>query len=205
MNAPVRVSLDASAIPARPVGAGRYVLELATALARGDDVELTVVTRRRDGVRWRAAGPAEVASQAPAFRPTRLLWEQLALPRTLRDLGVAVHHAPHYTMPERARLPMVVTVHDMTFFEHPEWHQRTKAPFFRRAIGVAARRADAIVCVSGVTADRLGARLHPRAPVHVVPHGVDHARFRARGSPDDEPALAALGVRAPYVAFLGTV
>jgi glycosyltransferase involved in cell wall biosynthesis len=205
MTSEVRVSLDATAIPARPVGAGRYVLELASALSRRDDVDLAVVARRGDGDRWRALGKTGVVERAPSLRPVRLAWEQVALARVLRELGVDVHHAPHYTMPERARVPRVVTVHDMTFFDHPEWHERSKAPFFRRAIAVAARRADALVCVSAATADRLRARLHPVAPVHVIPHGVDHTRFRPDGSGGDLTALAALGVSPPYVAFLGTL
>jgi glycosyltransferase involved in cell wall biosynthesis len=205
MGEPVRVSLDATAIPARPVGAGRYVLELATALTRRDDVDLSLVTRRGDGARWRAIGKADVVEVAPSSRPVRLAWEQVALPRVLREAGVDVHHAPHYTMPGRARVPKVVTVHDMTFFDHPEWHERTKSPFFRRAIRVAAKRADALVCVSAVTADRLRDRLDPQAPVHVIPHGVDRSRFRPDAAGGDAGALDALGVRPPYVAFLGTL
>jgi glycosyltransferase involved in cell wall biosynthesis len=205
MGEPVRVSLDATAIPARPVGAGRYVLELATALTRRDDVDLSLVTRRGDGARWRAIGKADVVEVAPSSRPVRLAWEQVALPRVLREAGVDVHHAPHYTMPGRARVPKVVTVHDMTFFDHPEWHERTKGPFFRRAIRVAAKRADALVCVSAVTADRLRVRLDPQAPVHVIPHGVDRSRFRPDAAGGDAAALDALGVRPPYVAFLGTL
>ena len=30
--------------------------------------------------------------------------------------------------PERSRLPVVVTVHDCTYFDHPEWHERAKVP-----------------------------------------------------------------------------
>lgn len=197
----VRVSLDATAIPDRPVGAGRYVLELASGMSRRDDVDLVVVARHDDGTRW----PGEVRERAPSWRPLRLAWEQVAMPRLLRELRVDVHHAPHYTMPEWSRVPTVVTVHDMTFFDHPEWHERTKAPFFRRAIRVAAKEADAMVCVSSMTADRLRARLTPTAPVHVIPHGVDHARFRPESSGDDRSAFDALGVRPPYVAFLGTL
>ncbi|MBV8305627.1 MAG: glycosyltransferase family 4 protein [Acidimicrobiia bacterium] len=199
------MSLDATAIPARPVGAGRYVLELAGALGRRDDVDLTVVTRRRDGARWRAIGAAGVVERAPTSRPARLVWEQVALPRLIGELGADVHHAPHYTMPERSRVPTVVTIHDMTFFDHPEWHERTKAPLFRRAIRVAAERADALVCVSAMTSERLRARLDPRARVEVIPHGVDHALFRAQASPDDEDVLGSLEVTRPYVAFLGTL
>jgi glycosyltransferase involved in cell wall biosynthesis len=136
----------------------------------------------------------------------RLAWEQVSLPGVVRGLDIDVHHGPHYTMPERASLPKVVTVHDMTFFDHPEWHERVKAPFFRRAIRVAATRAGALVCVSAVTAARLDAVLSPKVPVHVIPHGVDHARFRpgADAAADDEH-LAALGLRQPYVAFIGTL
>ncbi|MBV8981545.1 MAG: glycosyltransferase family 4 protein [Acidimicrobiia bacterium] len=197
----VRVSLDATAIPARPVGAGRYVLELASAMSKREDVELVVVSRRGDGARW----PSPVVERAPRPRPLRLLWEQTALPRVLRELHVDVHHAPHYTMPERSRVPAVVTVHDMTLFDHPEWHERKKVPFFRRAIRVSVQKADAVICVSEVTAHRLRARLTPVAPVHVIPHGVDHARFRPDASSEDMSVVEALGVRHPYIAFLGTL
>jgi glycosyltransferase involved in cell wall biosynthesis len=42
--------------------------------------------------------------------------------------------------------------------------------------------------------------------VTVIPHGVDHDRFRPgpAGDPADLGALAAVGVRPPYVAFVGT-
>jgi len=128
MGPPVRVSLDATAIPARPAGGGRYVVELARALGTRPDVDVTVLARRGDGGRWRALPGDSVVEQAPASRPARLAWEQVVLPRQLGRLPVDLHHAPHYTMPRRARLPTVVTIHDLTFFDHPEWHERVKAP-----------------------------------------------------------------------------
>ncbi|HEX3622269.1 MAG TPA: glycosyltransferase family 1 protein [Acidimicrobiales bacterium] len=208
MTAPVRVSLDASAIPDPAGGAGRYVLALAEALERRDDVEVTVVARAGDGARW----PRLVVAAAPAPRPVRLVWEQAGLPLLLRRLRVDVHHGPHYTMPVAAGRPTVVTIHDLSFFTHPEWHDRAKVAFFTTAIRLAARRASALVAVSATTAELLTELVEPRAPVHVVPHGVDHLRFRpdppaavGEGGDEDLAALARLGVRAPYVAFLGTL
>lgn len=201
----VKVALDASAVPDPPGGAGRYVLALATALGRRADVEVTVVARRGDGARW----PAPVADRAPGLRPVRLGWEQVGLPQVVRRLGVDVHHGPHYTMPLALGLPAVVTVHDLTFFTHPEWHQRSKVAFFRAAVRTSARRASALVAVSAATAGLLEELVGPRAPVHVIPHGVDHALFRPAGGdggPDgDDAALARCGARPPYVAFLGTL
>ncbi|HET6795118.1 MAG TPA: glycosyltransferase family 1 protein [Acidimicrobiales bacterium] len=201
------VSIDVSAVPERPAGAGYYTLELVRALERAGAASLTLVTRRGDALRWSTLAPgARLMEAAPRPRPARLAWEQLAMPRLLAAAGVGVHHSPHYTMPERSNLPRVVTIHDVTFFDHPEWHERAKVPVFRRAIRLAARRADALVCVSSVTAGRLEALLAPEAPVIVVPHGVDHERFRPE-EPEpgaDAAALAALGVVEPYVAFVGT-
>lgn len=209
---PVAVSLDVTAVPDNPSGAGRYTIDLAAALSRRDDVALTFVARTGDAARWEALSPgARVVASAPRSRPLRLAWEQARLPRLLRGLPVKVHHAPHYTMPESSDLPTVVTVHDLTFFDHPEWHERGKVALFRRAIRVAARHADALVCVSRATADRLDVLCPGHGPVRVIPHGVDLSRFTPTPAPagttniDDDTALAALGVRVPFVAFVGTI
>jgi len=227
-----RVSIDVSAVPSQPVGAGRYVIELVRAFAEIDDgsrPELTIVARRADGARWRSLAPrSDVIAVVPDQRPARLAWEQLLLSRLLagqptgrRGRGgrgaagslVDVHHGPHYTMPARCPVPCVVTIHDMTWFDHPEWHERSKVPVFRTAMRLAATRATAIVCVSETTAARVGELLRPRCPVHVVQHGVDRERFSPIASlaeagaahESDRELLDRLGVREPYVLHLGTV
>ncbi|HUP69526.1 MAG TPA: glycosyltransferase family 1 protein [Acidimicrobiales bacterium] len=194
-----------SAVPPSPAGAGRYSIDLAAALARRDDVDITFVARRGDADRWLALAPrGEIHAVAPGGRPARLAWEQIRLPRLLRKLPVVVHHSPHYTMPEATHLPTVVTIHDLTFFDHPEWHERWKAPLFRRATRVAARHAAAVVCVSQATADRLAALCPPEGKVHVISHGVALDRFSPEPA-DDHVVLGHLGVRPPYVAFVGTL
>ncbi len=209
---PLQVTLDASAVPDHPTGAGRYVLELVTRLSRLPEVDLTILCRRDDGARWHTASPGgSVIDKAPPARPLRLAWEQVELPRILDHLGIDVHHGPHYTMPARAEAPKVVTLHDMTFFDHPEWHERAKVLFFRKAIRAAASKADALITPSAAAADRVREVLAPEIPVHLIPHGVDHARFHpldaddVEGAADDEAARKRLGVRQPYVTFVGTL
>lgn len=205
----MQVGIDVSAIPSDPRGAGRYVIELVEALHRRGRVGLHLQTRRDDGHRWQALAPGtDVRPVVPDARARRLAWEQIAGPRFVDRWGIDVHHGPHYTTPEAAKVRKVVTVHDLTFFDHPEWHEKVKVAVFKRAIRSAAERAEAIVCVSAPTARRLVELLDPQCPVHAIPHGLDHDLFRPGRDGDvaaDGKALAGLGVRPPYVAFWGTL
>ena len=204
------VAIDVSAVPDEPVGAGRYVVELVRQLGRRHRIDLALICRRGDGGRWSDLAPgARIVATVPRARWRRMAWEQLLMGRRVPMLGVDVLHSPHYTMPRMtggASVGQVVTVHDMTFFDNPEWHERVKVPVFRRAIRVAAARADAVVCVSETTARRLRAIHPPAGSLHVIPHGVDHDRFRPDDpTGQDDTHLAQLGARPPFIAFLSTI
>lgn len=193
------------------------MVELARALGTRDDVALTVVCRKGDAARWRRLAPASrVLETVWAPRTLRVAYEQWRLGPVvagLADPAIAVHHGPHYTFPHRlGRVGAAVTVHDLTFFDHPEWHETAKVPFFQRAIRRAASQADAIVCVSEMTAERLRRLLSPRGPVFVAPHGVDHSRFSpapAGAESTDADARLLEGAGLPpgleYVIHLGTI
>lgn len=202
----VRVALDVSAVPPRLAGAGRYVAELARRLP-SREVATTLVTRRDDTLRWHDWSPgSSIASVVPNARGSRLLYEAWLLGAGATAGSVDVWHAPHYTMPRRRTRPTVVTIHDLTFFTNPEWHERAKAPFFRRAIAYAARHADVLVSVSEYTARQLDSLVPHHAPVVVAPLGVDLERFALDDSSDSELLRAhQLPEDVPYLFFLGTI
>ena len=216
----LRVSLDVTAVPTNPVGAGQYTVELVRALSPRSDLDLLVVSRVGDASRWATIAPGrEVVAAAPEPRPLRLAWEQVRLPSRLKRLAVDVHHGPHYTMPELTKVPVVVTVHDLSFFVEPQWHERSKVVLFQRAIKVAARRAKVVVCPSRATADELARWCQVDAEVVVAHHGVDLDRFRpTEATPGSDAALlstvatgsgptarGSLADGSPFLAFVGTL
>ncbi len=208
------VSLDVTAVPAQPAGAGRYVMELVAALMELDPLgDYCLVARGDDGKRWKALAPrATVLARAPSSRPARLAWEQLRMARLLERIPATVHHGPHYTIPHGVSCPVAVTVHDLTMFTHPEWHERSKVALFRHAVRKSARTAEAVICVSRRTADQLVECVgEPAGRLVVIPHGVDHGRFAPAQSLPGKPCsgdaavLDHLRITWPYVCFLGTV
>lgn len=205
---PIKVSLDVSAVPEHPVGAGRYTIELARELAALEAVELHLVSRRSDAARWSSTCPgASVHAVVPASRPLRLAFEQIALPRHLRRWGVDVHHGPHYTLPERTKVPLVATIHDLTFFTRPADHEAVKVRFFRRAIRRAVGRAAVLIAVSDATRRALEERFPAHPPVVVAPHGVDSARFSSATALNEHELVAEAGVdlSTKFVLHVGTV
>lgn len=200
------VAVDATAVHPTSGGAGTYLRAMISALPNAGIAPL-VLARRNDSTAW--DGASRVARLAPSGRPLRLAWEQLGLVRSLHRVGpeVTVLHSPHYTMPERvpSRLARVVTIHDLTMLTRPQDHERAKRLLFARAVRVAAERADAVICVSLATADALKAHVTLRACVHVVPHGVDTARFSAVDPGTDSGVRLRHGLHKPFILHLGTI
>ena len=69
MSQPLALTLDVSAVPERPGGAGYYTFALAGGLSARHDVDLTLIARRGDEARWDdVAGGAVVRAAVPASR-----------------------------------------------------------------------------------------------------------------------------------------
>ena len=205
-----RVLLDATAVPADRGGVGRYVDGLVAGLSAGGQ-SLVVVCQRSDAERFSrvAAGDAEIVPgpSAISHRPARLAWEQTGLPLVAQQVGADLIHSPYYTMPLHAPVPVVVTLHDVTFFSEPELHSAVRTGFYRSATRTAVRRAARVVVPSQATRDEL-VRLLDADParIDVALHGVDLDTFHPPSDAECHRVASRLGLHGrPYVAFLGVL
>lgn len=204
-----RVLVDATAVPADRGGVGRYVDGLVAALGVAH-ADLALVCQRADAERFGRLAPDARVVAAPAavsHRPARLAWEQTGLPAVAKDVNAAVVHSPHYTMPLRSGRPVVVTIHDLTFFTEPTMHSAVKGTFFRSATRTALRRSARVIVPSKATRDELVRVLDADATeLDVAYHGVDTDTFHRPTDTERSRVAARLGLgKRPYVAFLGTL
>jgi len=205
----VRVLVDATAVPADRGALGRYVDGLVSALdAAGAD--LAVACQRADEERYGRLVPnARVVAGPPAIahRPARLAWEQSGLPLVAQQIEAGVIHSPHYSMPLRPSVPVVVTIHDLTFFTEPDAHSPVIATFYKAAIRTSARRATRLIVPSKATRDEL-VRVLAADPtrIDVAYHGVDHNLFHRPDEQQRHRVSDRLGLHGKgYVAYLGTL
>ena len=202
-----RVLVDATAVPADRGGVGRYVDGLVAALGV-TSADLALVCQRADCERYGRLAPNANIIPGPAaiaHRPARLAWEQTGLPLVAEQVNAEVIHSPHYTMPLRAKQPVCVTIHDVTFFTEPEMHTAVKGTFFRSAMRTAVRKAARIIVPSKATRDEMVRVLEgDPTSIDVAYHGVDTSTFHPPSDADRSRVKLRLGLgERDYVAFLG--
>ncbi|MEV1246821.1 glycosyltransferase family 4 protein [Nonomuraea sp. NPDC050022] len=204
-----RVLVDAAAVPADRGALIRYVDGLVAGLDRAG-ADLAVVCQRADADRYGRLAPSARIMPGPVAitnRAARLAWEQSGVPLLARQAGAQVIHAPYYSMPIRAGLPTVVTVHDVTWFTEPDQHSAVRASFFRSATRTSVRHATRVIVPSKATRDEL-IRVLAADPtrIDVAYHGVDQRVFHPPSDAEMLRAVTRCGLHGqPYVAFLGAL
>ncbi len=129
---------------------------LIGALAEVDSVnEYFVFTNRETGRIWCLSSPTShwVPQNVRArFRPSRILWEQIVLPKAARKTGLNVMFNPGFTSPIWSPCPNVTVFHDLQHKRHPEYFRWFDLPFWLLLLGASARRSRGLISVSRATA-----------------------------------------------------
>ena len=161
----MRIGVDISPLIKTRAGTARHVRGLLGALRGRPGVELELLS---------FGGAGRVSSVA-----RDALWYPIGLPRRVRGLDAL--HCTTFRGPARARVPTVLTVHDLALLRTPEAFPRWHRLYGRAGLRKVLRAADAVVAVSGFTREELVALAGvPRERIRVVPNGVD-ATFTPQG------------------------
>ena len=196
---PIRVAVDAHVVGRRKTGNETYIVNLAEALARRDDVEPTVWVDAR--VAW--PSPTELRRRdlrwfAPYLRVP------IELPFKAKRDGAQLLHV-QYVAPPIARLPVVTAIHDVSFEDIPGLFPRLTEARLRLTVRMAARRSAAVITISEFTRSRISHHygLDPEEIV-VTPLGVDE--FWRPIAPDEaERQLSSLELPKRFVLAVGNL
>ena len=211
-HADVRIAIDARELIGRVTGVGRYLSEILSAWC-----ELPAATRHElilcapapiDVSRWPAlhmrtlGAPMPVAVGQgstwgpPSGGPGGTLWEQTTLPRLLRRANVDLLWAPAYTGPIWSPVPMVLTIHDVSFAAHPEWFSWREGMRRRLLTRLSGQRARRVLTDSSFSKEEIRRHLHVDGDaIDVIYPGVRPVS----STPSSPPASA------PTALFVGSI
>jgi glycosyltransferase involved in cell wall biosynthesis len=188
-----------------PGGVATSAIESLRALRAAPDLDVDLV-----GVAARHPSPPREPFVPPI--PVRHLplprlalyeaWHRFRRPKVQRATGpVDGIHVTGMAMPPRSA-PMVVTVHDLAFLDDPSQFTARGVRFFHRAIELARRDADIVVCPSEATAEACRRNGFAAGRLRVVPWGID---IRPTDPADIERVRRTYRLDRPFVLWLGTI
>ena len=212
----MRIGLDVSLVPGQRVGGGQYAYQLASALARVDQENSYLLY----AVFYYIAHPDHRRAALPMAPNVRVALRGLppkAVPflwRTLRSdrlkeflLGDAdIVHSMTYCAPRLRRRRLVVTIYDLTFVTHPEYHLPANVEHCLTGTRRAIERADALVTISEASRHDLLEHFKVDDDRIVVTHlAADPAVTRVTDALRREAVRRRYGLPERFVLFLGAL
>lgn len=187
------IAVDARELCGKPTGVGRYLAGLLEGWT--DD-------RSAQRHRWTLYAHARPALPGRWSERVRVIdgsggtaWEQVALPRALRAERPDVFFAPGYTAPLTVAAPLVLTVHDVSFFAHREWFAYREGTRRRVLTAWSARRARRIITDTEFSKAEIVRHIGvPASRITVIPLGITAG-----------PAPGRVDGRDPVVLYVGSV
>lgn len=129
------------------------------------------------------------------------LWEQITLPMQMKQDEIL--WSPANAGPWLVR-NQILTIHDASVFDHPEWFKPSFAAWTRLSWRILARRVKAIITVSNFSRKRLEIHLGiPQGKIHVIHNGVG-LPFESQSQNKIEEIIKKHKLDKPYFLSVGT-
>jgi glycosyltransferase involved in cell wall biosynthesis len=202
----MKIAIDARELLGRPTGVGRYLAELLACWSRQPSASAHTLQLFADQAITLpngliGSGGATMSTHVvPGARGVRgVLWEQLSFRRAVRDADVVF--GPAYSGPLFGRPPLVVAMHDVSFYAHPEWFGAREGRRRRWLARASARRARVLMTISAFSKEEIVRRLGVPAEKIVVTPLSAGGWFGSTGVMSGEMA----GEREPIVLYVGSI
>ena len=145
----LHVVFDARSVTDHYPGIGRYGSGLTHALARREDVRLTLLVDPGAANTFHSLPDVERIAAPYRLSGVRQQW---AVPAIVRRLAPDIYHSPYYLMPYRMPCPVVVTFYDLIPLLVPGTHHTGFQPIYRWTHRLAAAVARRMIAISRATA-----------------------------------------------------
>jgi glycosyltransferase involved in cell wall biosynthesis len=143
----VRIALDATPLILSSGGLPRYVTELSLALAREypEDVYLLLSDQPFP---LPEGAPPNLTGGRGAYAGLHRRWWLWGVRSALLESGAQLFHGTNFEVPYLNKVPAILTIHDLSPWRNPEWHDAAGRVRRRTPWLVRFRRARMILTVS---------------------------------------------------------
>lgn len=183
----MRIAIDGMLVQHGVSGVERAIYGLADALSQWGSHEYRFFMP--ENASMPAPGGASFQTLRQSLRSQtrayRIFWENTTLLQRGKEQQCDILHAPGYLAPYRAKIPVVLTVHDVIALKFPAYCRLTNALNYRLQLPSSIRRAAGIVVPSACTQRDLLERFpEVENRTKIIPIGIDERFYKPQ--PDDK-------------------
>ncbi len=148
----MNIAINTLAFNRTKTGMGNYIVHLVDEITKLDKTITYIIVVHKATRSFFPYGRSNIRYIVmPSFLRNNLLrlgFEQFLLPILLIFWKVDVYHNPGFSLPLICPAKKIITIADMTFFSHGEYHTFFKKKYFKIMIPWATRTADAVLAIS---------------------------------------------------------
>ena len=208
----LRIGIDVSRTAREKTGVGYYISNLVEALARIDHYKqyilypyfwhcfpldyqnISIPDRANFQLHCDARPLEQIIRTWCASKPDRILGP------------IDVLHSPNMTAPRLKNAKLAVTIHDLSYLVHPEFHTRENLQFSKQQTAMTAKYAAKIIAVSYHTKrDLISYYSIPEERVDVIYEASRKAYYPERDVDFIQRSLMRLGIFKNFMLFVGSL
>ena len=204
----MKVAVNTRLLTPRPEGIGNYIFETVTRMAdKNPQDEFHLIFDRPFRQDWLKHDNMFGHVLRPPTRHPILwkYWFNHRLPRFLNKVKADCFFSPEGMLSLNAKIPTMMTIHDLAYVEFPEGSIRSHRLFLERYMPRFIDKADRIACVSQTTKKSLDVHFPGHTnKVVVIPNGVNERYQPSTAIEKIEFRKKYTGGR-PYILYLGSL
>ena len=150
----LKVGIDVRIVEPHMRGIGIYVERLVHHIAKMDACELVLFGNEASRPILAESAPNAEHIDIP-YKLGDQQWERQEAGNLSDKLGLDLYHGPSFTLAATGNAAKAVTVHDLSFWEHPEFYELQFVEFMERSLREALGSADLVLTNSETTAAEL--------------------------------------------------
>lgn len=136
--------------------------------------------------------------QIPAFTTALHSWRNRQFQSFIERIRPSLYHETKYALFDFEDGPTIITLYDLSFLRHPEWHPIDRVRYFEKFCLKKLSRAEAIITISEFIRKEILDLLNiDPTKIHVTPLGVDRNFHPGRDRLEN--------LRERYILFLGNL
>ncbi len=206
----MRIAINSLSLSKTKVGMGKYIAEIINNAPKSDPYNIYFIYVSEENKKYFNLSQENIRPVLVHKIWTRglmrIIWEQLLLPFSLYWNKINIYHAPGFVLPifkVNKKTKYIVTIADMTFFSHPEYHVYWKRKYFKYMIPISIKKADQVIAISENTKQDILQMIPVDKNKIVVTYLGYDAHFSRQNKLKKNPVLKKYIINFPYILFVG--